>query len=127
MYPLSAIVLAGGASRRMGEPKAWLSFEGEPLFLRVIRSVRAACDGEIVAVAQEEQLLPTCADVRIVRDVIPNAGPLVGLLAGLRALRARHSHDAWTFVATTDAPSIAPVVVRHLTFFCNAEVDAVVP
>jgi molybdopterin-guanine dinucleotide biosynthesis protein A len=36
----AAIILAGGRSRRMGQPKAFLEFEGETLLERAVRTVR---------------------------------------------------------------------------------------
>ena len=42
--PLSAIVLAGGQSSRMGQDKALLTVEGEPLVQRVCDIAIAFCN-----------------------------------------------------------------------------------
>jgi molybdopterin-guanine dinucleotide biosynthesis protein A len=84
----AALILAGGASRRMGRPKAALELEGETLLHRVVRIALAACT-EVVVVAAPGQALPPLPEVaRRVDDPaeLVGSGPLVGALAGLRAL-----------------------------------------
>jgi molybdopterin-guanine dinucleotide biosynthesis protein A len=67
-----------------------------------------------VVVAQEGQDLPPVEGGRVVRDPIPNAGPLVGLVAGLRAFAESGAPIDWIWVATTDAPLVRAEVVRRL-------------
>ena len=38
---LSAVILAGGESRRMGRDKAWMELEGQPLVALAVEKVRA--------------------------------------------------------------------------------------
>jgi molybdopterin-guanine dinucleotide biosynthesis protein A len=82
---LSGVVLAGGASRRMGRDKALIDFEGEPLAVRVARRLAEACDDVVVASGDGRRLawlgLPQVA------DVVPGAGPLAGIVAGLESAR----------------------------------------
>lgn len=84
--PLSAIVLAGGASRRLGQDKAALSFGGRPLLHIVIERISAVCRQIIVAGARgrPDGSLP----VTFVEDDVPDQGPLAGLHAGLAAASA---------------------------------------
>lgn len=106
---LSAVILAGGESRRMGASKALVDFRGEPLLTRVVRRCRAFAD-DVVVVARRDQPLPAC-DARVVRDPIDGEGPLVGLLGGLEAVA---DPVRPTFVATTDAPFVDAAVARFL-------------
>jgi len=94
----------------MGESKAFLDFDGEPLLSRVVGRV-AALARDVVVVAQEDQPLPPCGGARIVRDGVPDSGPLVGLVAGLEAIDPA---SPWAFVCTTDAPWIHGAVVMRL-------------
>lgn len=84
--PLSAIVLAGGASRRLGRDKAALSFGGRPLLHVVIERVSALCGEVIVAGAGDRDVAGL--SVRLVEDRVPGRGPLAGLDAGLRVTSA---------------------------------------
>jgi molybdopterin-guanine dinucleotide biosynthesis protein A len=94
----------------MGQSKALLAFEGEPLLTRVVRNVASFCE-PIVVVAQADQVLPPHAPARVVHDVIPDSGPLVGLSAGVEAIGGI-THAPWVFVCTTDAPWVSRAVIE---------------
>ena len=112
---LGAVVLCGGKSSRMGRPKAWLDFGGEPLLSRVLRRVAGAA-APIVVVAAPDQELPELADlpVTVTRDHVADRGPLEGIRAGLSALSAGAAPPAAAFVSSTDVPFLAPEIVRRL-------------
>jgi molybdenum cofactor guanylyltransferase len=80
------LVLAGGESRRMGRPKAWIDV-GETVLLRyVVERLGPAFSEVVVSFAEPEQMeqhLP----YRVVFDRKRSAGPLAGLEAGLMAAR----------------------------------------
>jgi molybdopterin-guanine dinucleotide biosynthesis protein A len=84
---LTAVILAGGQSRRMGADKALLrlSSGGPTLIERVVAVARAVTD-DVVIVAEDAGRLPAMP-VRTVPDVIAFAGPLAGLVAGFDAAR----------------------------------------
>src|SRR5262245_18679637 len=105
MSRVGGVVLCGGRSSRMGQPKAWLPFAGEPLLARVVRLVGEAASPVVVVAAAGQELPPLLADVEIVRDPEPDRGPLQGLAAGLAALRGR---AAAAFVTSCDAPFLRP-------------------
>src|SRR5689334_7699439 len=52
---LTGAVMAGGQSRRMGQDKALLILDGEPLWHRQARVLRAAGAGTVGVVRQREQ------------------------------------------------------------------------
>ncbi len=106
----AGVVLCGGASRRMGRPKAWLPWQGEPLVARVVRLVGQAVQ-PVFVVAAAEQLLPPSLAATVVRDLRPDSGPLEGLIQGLRAARP---HAACAFVSACDAALLQPALVTHL-------------
>jgi molybdopterin-guanine dinucleotide biosynthesis protein A len=108
------VVLCGGKSSRMGRPKAWLDFAGEPLLVRVLGRVSAAAC-PIVAVAAPGQDLPALpSGVEVTRDETAERGPLEGIRAGLAALAALPSPPEAAFVSSTDVPFLAPEIIRRL-------------
>ena len=115
----SAIVLAGGKSRRMGRPKAMLPFGGEPLIVQVIRRLGALFP-DIVVVAAPEQELPELP-ATLVRDEVAYQGPVGGICYGLRAC-----NSAAAFVTSCDVPFLSLALVSHLTSRLTDH-DVVVP
>ncbi|HEV8717536.1 MAG TPA: NTP transferase domain-containing protein [Candidatus Binatia bacterium] len=116
---LSAIVLAGGKSSRMGRPKALLPFDGEPLITRTVRTLRQLF-ADIVVVAAPEQELPPLS-VTLVRDEIAYQGPVGGIYYGLQAARSEVC-----FVTSCDAPFLNLTLIAHLVSQI-ADCDVVVP
>jgi molybdenum cofactor guanylyltransferase len=120
MEAISMIVLAGGASQRMGTNKALLpAGQQQTLVSRVVGNLRALSD-DIVLVSNSPELYADL-DVRHASDRFQDAGPLAGLHAGL--LAARH---AWAFVAACDMPLVNHRLVRYMVVLA-AGYDAVVP
>jgi molybdopterin-guanine dinucleotide biosynthesis protein A len=104
----TAIILAGGASARMGRPKALLPFGEESLIERVVRRLEPLTD-EIVIAKGAHVGLPPLGPVRIVDDPTPLEGPLSGILNGLRAMRTELG-----FVCGCDHPFLEPALVELL-------------
>ena len=105
----AALVLCGGRSRRMGTDKAALPFGDESLLQRVVRLVSPVVH-EVWLVAREQQALPPLgAALPVARDAASGLGPLAGIVAGLRAMRAERA-----FVVSCDSPLLEPRLVRHL-------------
>lgn len=107
----TALVLAGGASRRMGVDKRGLLVDGVPLLQRAIGAVAAVAD-EVVVVESPRSPVPRGllpVDVRLVCDRRVGAGPLAGLEAGLLA-----SRGAVVVAVAGDAPWLEPSLLRFL-------------
>jgi molybdenum cofactor guanylyltransferase len=126
---LGGIVLCGGRSSRMGSPKAWLDFGGEPLLARVVRTVRRACGPVIVVAAPGQDVPPLPPEVAIARDPLEGRGPLQGIAAGLHALlesTGGEGIDA-AFVSSTDAPFLEPALIARLAALRGDDHDVAVP
>ena len=102
--PVSGVILAGGASRRMGRNKALLELEGRPLIEVVAARLRPVVD-ELIVVADDIERYAPYGD-RCVPDVYPGVGTLGGIHAGLNAA----SHDLALIVAC-DMPFLDPAVL----------------
>ena len=110
MPATGAVVLAGGRSSRMGEPKAGLEWHGSTLLRRVVGLVARGVDGPVLVVRAPGQALPSLpAAVEVVEDGEPARGPLEGMATGLAALQDRVEH---AFVCSTDLPLLHPAYVR---------------
>lgn len=102
------ILLAGGESRRMGRPKAWLEFGERPL-LAILAERLLTRFPEGVIVAGPGQELPE-TPVPVLRDEYPGEGPVAGLAVGLRAVR-----QPLAFVTACDVPFLNPDVAQYLS------------
>lgn len=104
MTKLAAIILAGGASRRMGEDKALLAWDGVRAVDRVAGLAAAAGAGEVVVSGGDYGR-------RFIRDPEEGAGPVAGVLAAMRAVEAERylilAVDAPTLTADDLAPLLA--------------------
>ncbi len=94
--PAGGFVLAGGASRRMGQNKALLEINGEPLFLRAANLLKAYVSPVILLGAPDQYAwygFPT------LRDRWPGRGPLAALLTGIE-----QSACEWNVFLACDLP-----------------------
>lgn len=110
---IEAVLLTGGASRRMGQDKAALLVDGEPLGHRTARVLAEA--GYPVTVLGAEPL----EGHGFQRDASPHEGPLAVLRTFSPSMEA-------VFVAACDMPLFDPRVVAMLAERL-AGADAVVP
>jgi molybdopterin-guanine dinucleotide biosynthesis protein A len=106
---IGSLILAGGRSVRMGQPKELLPFDGQPLLTRIAGTLAAATKPVVVVARGGDQRLPPLPDgVHVVADEQPDGGPLWGLCTGLRFVRSRGllvDEDA-VFVTGCDAPFV---------------------
>jgi molybdopterin-guanine dinucleotide biosynthesis protein A len=100
------LVLAGGMSRRMGRPKAWLEVGDTKLIHWMAARLGPAFSEVIVSFAEPEQLLEH-VPYRLVFDRRTDAGPLAGLEAGLMAAR-----EEVTFAVACDMPYVTVEVAE---------------
>ncbi len=103
------IVLAGGASRRMGMDKRSVLVEGVPMLQRVVD--RLAGYPVIIVVDPRRPGPPVmpARSVRIVPDLRPGEGPLAALEAGLTATR-----EPTALVVGADMPWLDPAILGLL-------------
>ncbi len=105
---MSLVLLAGGASRRMGKPKALLPVGGVTLVEWQVARLRGAFAETLVATGPNSPL-PACLEPLRVVDGWPGAGPLAGIEAGLRAATRE-----WVFTLGCDLPLATLDLARRL-------------
>ncbi len=114
--PSSAIVLAGGRSRRFGAPKLQASLDGRPLLEYAVRTAVAVCEQTLVVGAADGPA-PTfpaelAAQVELIIDARPFEGPLVAAVDAAHRVR----HERLLLIAG-DMPWLhAGVLLRLLAF-----------
>src|SRR5438874_13640689 len=86
---ISAMLLAGGESRRMGQDKAKLIFRGQPLWQIQLDLLRKLEPEEIFVSARTDPAWRPLG-VQFVSDEAPSRGPLSGLAATLSRIRTDH-------------------------------------
>src|SRR5438034_137726 len=86
---ISAGLLAGGESRRMGKDKPTIVFHGKPLWQIQLDLLCKLYPAEIFLSARTDPGWRP-RDVQFVRDVSPSRGPLSGLTATLKRIRTSH-------------------------------------
>jgi molybdopterin-guanine dinucleotide biosynthesis protein A len=111
MSETAGIVLCGGQSSRMGQPKAWLPFRGETMLGRVVRLLGTTVSPVVVVAAPGQELPSLPGEVIVVRDSERGRGPLQGLAAGLEALKGRAGA---AYVSSCDAPFLRPAFIRRM-------------
>lgn len=80
---IAAIILAAGASRRMGRPKALLDYQGETFAGRLVRVLSQFCDPVVVAVGHHAAAIREKVDARFAVNPDPDRGQLSSLQTAL--------------------------------------------
>jgi molybdopterin-guanine dinucleotide biosynthesis protein A len=106
---LSAVLLAGGESTRMGRDKATLEWRGLPLWACQLEKLRVLTSNIFVSTRSDVLWRP--ADVRLVIDESPSRGPLSGVTASLAIMET----DC-LLVLAVDMPFIR---LSHLKKICD--------
>ncbi len=117
---VSAAILAGGASSRMGTNKALLKVHDQPIITRTYQTL-AKLFHEVFIVTntpEEYDFLPC----RKVPDIFPGIGSIAGLHSALK-----HSSSQRTFVTACDMPFIETETIRYLCELQQKGFDAVIP
>jgi len=109
--PVTAAVLAGGRSLRMGVDKTMLTVDGESLLARVVEVVAGVCAHTMVVTNRPEAVEDAglSAGVQIHVDEVAHQGPLGGLVTALA-----NASDDWVLAVAADMPWLSAGVVRAL-------------
>ncbi len=105
---VTAVLLAGGKSRRMGQDKRFLSIGDETLYERTLAVLRSVFKTVVVVIAQDSP--PLQSEVPVLRDLIAECGSLGGLYTGLK-----QAVTPFVFTVACDMPFLDPKTVRYFT------------
>ena len=105
---ISAVLLAGGKSRRMGEDKATILFRSVPLWKIQLELLRQLEPHELFVSARTDPVWRP-ADAQFVADQMPSRGPVSGIAAVLSRISSDH-----LLVLAIDMPFMTENYLRGL-------------
>ena len=117
--PLTAVILAGGKSRRLGTDKALLRFQGKTLLAATVERLRPLCQ-EVIVVTNSPQAHAHPA-ARLVGDLFPGKGSLGGIYSGIVAATTKHC-----LAVACDMPFLSTGLVAYMAGLV-APFDVVIP
>lgn len=105
---ISAAILAGGRSSRMGSPKYFLKVKGKRIIDATLSTLRSLFD-EILIVTDDRKRFSEFKDVTAVDDLIKGCGPLGGIYTGLK-----YSSKEKVFFMACDMPFLHIGLINRL-------------
>jgi len=120
MCRLTAFILAGGKSTRMGTDKAFVDYDGRTLLLRTLDLARSVAT-DVWIVGSKEKF---AALGPVLEDIFHDCGPLGGIHAALRA-----SPTELNLILAVDTPFVSSEFLRYLISQARSapEAAAIVP
>jgi molybdopterin-guanine dinucleotide biosynthesis protein A len=115
----TAIILAGGDSRRMGIDKSMLPIKNKTMIEHICAQLRRFFTEIIISAGDADKY--KFLSLKVVPDKLPQQGPLMGIASALKA-----SGHELNFVVACDIPHIAMALVRRMLAEADG-VDIVVP
>ncbi|MBM3318490.1 MAG: molybdenum cofactor guanylyltransferase, partial [Candidatus Eisenbacteria bacterium] len=112
---VTGLILAGGRSRRMGEPKALLPLGGETVLAALVEQLRRRCARVFVVSSRAGR--EAYGKYPVIVDEADDQGPLMGLCSGLAA-----SPTEINLVAACDIPRL-PSPLLDALLGCMSEHD----
>jgi molybdenum cofactor guanylyltransferase len=105
---VSALILAGGLSTRMGTDKALLPWQGVPLLECVCQVALQCCPSVSVLTPWPQRYQAVVSTpVQFIPEPMPQQGPLIGLEQGLGQIPS-----PWVLLLACDLPCLNPQILQ---------------
>jgi len=114
---ITAIILAGGKSSRMGTDKGFVNYKNKPFAQRIIETVRPLVS-EIIIISNNTNY--DIFGLKRFEDLIENAGPLAGIYTGLQYSKTENN-----LIVSCDIPLISSEVLTLLLHNISNESDVI--
>ncbi len=128
--PVAAIILAAGASRRLGRPKQLLEFRGETLLARTIRLAKESGASPVIVVlgAQFENISASIERKNeiVVRNEEWAQGIAASIHAGMRAMDANATNASGVLILGCDQPRLTAEHLRSLISLFESQAEAAI-
>ena len=102
---LTGVIIAGGQSKRMGEDKLFIRFQGDTLLNRAIALLKNITDEIIISTNRTDLELK----YRIVADKVADIGPLGGIYTALLEAKTQK-----ILIIPVDMPLLNMQIIAHL-------------
>jgi len=116
---ITAFILSGGKSSRIGIDKALLSIEGKPLVQRLVELLDSIFPE--VVISSNELDLYNFTWKKIVQDIYSGRGPLAGIHSALQ-----FSHTEKNFIISCDMPFVSAELIKFLCVY-NSDKRIILP
>ncbi len=103
---ITGIILAGGKSSRMGTEKGLMLLKNKPFVHYTIEAMRPLVD-DIIIVSSNP--LYDTFNIKRIEDIIPDAGPIAGIHAGLTHSKTKHN-----LILSCDVPFVTTTLLKKL-------------
>ena len=118
-HTYAVVVLAAGASRRMGRPKQGLMYHGEPLVKHAVSAALEVSDRVLVVTGANKEVTEEAIAgmmVTLVHNEDWETGMASSIFAGIEYLEAGEDYDAGVIITTCDQPMLT---ADHLQALIN--------
>lgn len=122
---LAGILLAGGASRRFGSPKAFANVEGKPFYKYSLETLQAVADTILIITNEHlEAKFENLTDTILLTDEnkYRGKGPLAGMFTAMQAIYAE-----WYALIPVDVPFVKPEVYYTLLEQREPDLEVIIP
>ncbi len=109
---LSAAILAGGKSSRMGRNKALVEVDGKPMIAHVADTIGKHIDNIVVIGSPSEDY--NFLQLPVVADAVESCGPLAGIFTAVQQTSAQYC-----LVVACDLPFLSEALVKFLSENCR--------
>jgi len=107
MEKITAIILAGGKSQRMGTDKGFLDLNSKPFIKHICDALQPIVDSNILIISGNKEY--DAFGYTRVEDIIENKGPVGGLYSALRASKTKIN-----LVLSVDVPLVSTEFLQWL-------------
>lgn len=116
---MTGIILSGGKNTRIGFNKAFIKIDNITVIEIIINKLKKIFEEIIIVTNFPEEYQKF--NVKVVKDIIPDKGPLGGLYSGLV-----NSKSQYSFVVACDMPFLNVELIEFIKNNCS-EFDVIVP
>ena len=104
---ITAYILAGGKSQRMGTDKGFLEWKGQSFLANIIAALTPVVGNNIVLISSDERY--DAFGVTRISDIVTNKGPLGGIYTALK-----HTTTKRNLILSVDVPMISSELLQWL-------------